>query len=166
MQRFRCLRLEQPAARITLGEDSIVYEHARIEAYGEGRIELGPCSILGDIRISSRSRITIGARFLSSWNVFIQDFDPHPLDPELRGQQVERMCGKKLAGKATIDDWTFPTSDISIGDDVWVGANATILKGARIGPGTIVAASAVVAAGDWPARSVLAGNPAKVIKQL
>jgi acetyltransferase-like isoleucine patch superfamily enzyme len=149
-----------------LGDDSIVYEHARVEAYGQGQIELGPCSILGDIRISSRSRITIGARFLSSWNVFIQDFDPHPLDPELRGQQVERMCGKKFAGKVPIDDWKFPTSDISIGDDVWVGANATILKGARIGSGTIVAASTVVTAGDWPARSVLAGNPAKVIKQL
>lgn len=165
IQRLRCLRIEQPRARIDLGENSIVYENARLEAYGNGRIQIGQCSILGDIRISCRGHIEVGERFLSSWNVFIQDFDPHPLDPGLRALQIQSMCGRpeQLDRKF---EWSFPVENITIGDDVWVGANVTILKGARIGPGTIVAAGAVVVAGDWPARSVLAGNPAKVVKSI
>jgi maltose O-acetyltransferase len=49
-------------------------------------------------------------------------------------------------------------------DDVWLGANVTVLPGRRIGTGSIVAAGAVVAS-DVPPYSVVAGNPAKVIKQ-
>lgn len=53
-------------------------------------------------------------------------------------------------------------ADIVIGDDVWIGANAIVLPGARIGDGVIVAAGAVVR-GDVPAQSVFAGNPARKI---
>jgi maltose O-acetyltransferase len=50
-----------------------------------------------------------------------------------------------------------------IEDDVWIGANVTVLPGRRIGTGSIVAAGAVVSA-DVPPFSVVAGNPARVIK--
>lgn len=50
-----------------------------------------------------------------------------------------------------------------IEDDVWIGANVTVLPGRRIGTGSIVAAGAVVAT-DVPPFSVVAGNPARVIK--
>ncbi len=50
-----------------------------------------------------------------------------------------------------------------IEDDVWIGANVTVLPGRRIGTGSIVAAGAVVAS-DVPPYSVVAGNPARVIK--
>jgi len=50
-----------------------------------------------------------------------------------------------------------------IEDDVWLGANVTVLPGRRIGTGSIVAAGAVVAS-DVPPYSVVAGNPATVIK--
>ena len=53
---------------------------------------------------------------------------------------------------------------IIIGDDVWIGANVTILKGVEIGTGSIIAAGAVVVK-DVPKFSVVAGNPAKVIKE-
>jgi acetyltransferase-like isoleucine patch superfamily enzyme len=162
VQRLRCLRLELPHARIAIGAHSIIYENAKIEAFGSGKIEIGECAVIGDTRITSRSQITIGKRFLSSWNVLIQDFDPHPTDPELRGRQVESMCGVG----APLENWTFPTNDIVIGDDVWAGANVSVLKGARIGSGCVLATGAVVVAGDWPARSVLAGSPAKVIKTI
>ena len=62
--------------------------------------------------------------------------------------------------------WNFPGGDIVIGDDVWVGANATVLQGARVGNGCIIATGAVVLKGEYPAKSVIAGNPAKVVKTL
>ena len=52
---------------------------------------------------------------------------------------------------------------ITIGNDVWIGAHAVILSGVNIGDGTIVAANAVVSK-NVPAYSIVAGNPATVIK--
>jgi acetyltransferase-like isoleucine patch superfamily enzyme len=54
---------------------------------------------------------------------------------------------------------------VVIGDDVWVGGNATILPGVTIGDGAVVAAGAVVTR-DVPAHSVVAGVPAKVVRRL
>jgi len=54
-------------------------------------------------------------------------------------------------------------SGIIIGDDCWIGAKATILDGARIGNGCIVAAGAVVTKGEYPDYSILGGVPAKII---
>jgi chloramphenicol O-acetyltransferase type B len=53
---------------------------------------------------------------------------------------------------------------IVIEDDVWIGYGSTILGGVRIGQGTIVAANSLVM-NDVPPYSIVAGNPAKVIKQ-
>lgn len=53
---------------------------------------------------------------------------------------------------------------IAIGDNVWIGDKATILSGVTIGDGAVVAANAVVTR-DVPAYSVVAGNPARVVKQ-
>lgn len=54
---------------------------------------------------------------------------------------------------------------IVIEEDVWIGANATILKGVTIGRGSVVAAGAVVTK-DVSAYTIVGGNPARVIKQI
>jgi len=56
-----------------------------------------------------------------------------------------------------------PGPDTVIGHDVWIGTRATILPGARIGSGCIIGAGAVVA-GTVPPYSLVAGNPARVIR--
>ena len=53
---------------------------------------------------------------------------------------------------------------VIIGNDVWIGDKATILPGVTIGDGAVIAANAVVTK-DVPAYSVVAGNPAKIVKQ-
>ena len=53
---------------------------------------------------------------------------------------------------------------ITIEDNCWVGANVTFLGGVRIGQGSIVGAGSLVRAGDYPAYSVLAGVPARLIR--
>ena len=169
IQRRKCLHVERPAARITVGDHSIVYESAEIGAYGNSVIDIGDCAVLGAIRITSRHKVRIGRRFISSWNVFVQDFDPHPLQPEDRGRQIESICAGFRPRFSEVPyaekfDWDFPGQAIEIGDDVWIGANATVLKGARIGNGCIVATGAVVLSGEYPERSLIAGNPARVVK--
>lgn len=56
-------------------------------------------------------------------------------------------------------------SPIKIGNDVWIGAHATILPGVTIGDGAVIAAGAVVTK-DVPKNTVVAGVPAKAIKQI
>ena len=64
-----------------------------------------------------------------------------------------------------IDEQGVSTNQVVIGDDVWIGANATILPGVTIGSHCVVAAGAVVTK-DIPDRSVAAGVPAKIIKRI
>lgn len=58
---------------------------------------------------------------------------------------------------------TAPKKKVTIGNDVWIGANAIILPGVNIGNGAIIAAGSVVTK-DVPDLSVVGGNPAKIIK--
>ena len=67
-----------------------------------------------------------------------QGFDPRSWEDEMRGDTI-------------------------VGNDVWIGMQATILPGVSIGDGAIVAAKAVVSA-DVPPYAIVAGNPARVVK--
>ena len=64
-----------------------------------------------------------------------------------------------------IDEQGISTNHVIIEDDVWIGANAVILPGVRIGTHSVVAAGAIVTK-DVPSHSLVAGVPAKVIKKL
>ena len=54
---------------------------------------------------------------------------------------------------------------VSIGENVFIGCNSIILKGATIGDNTTIGAGSVVS-GTIPANCIAAGNPARVIKRL
>ena len=64
-----------------------------------------------------------------------------------------------------IDQQGVSTQVVTIADDVWIGANAVILPGVTIGKHSVVAAGAVVTR-DVPPNSIVAGVPAKIIKEL
>ena len=69
--------------------------------------------------------------------------------------------GGKMKGRPSNPD---PGPDTVIGNDVWVGQDARILPGARIGSGVIIGAGAVVT-GEVAPYSVVAGNPARVVRR-
>lgn len=87
-----------------------------------------------------RERITIGQDCAISWDVTIVDSDYH---------QIKGVTN---------------TKGIEIGDNVWIGCKSTILKGVTIGNGAVIAAGSVVTK-DVPSRTLVGGNPAKVIKE-
>jgi acetyltransferase-like isoleucine patch superfamily enzyme len=64
-----------------------------------------------------------------------------------------------------IDEQGISTNPVTIEDDIWIGANAVILPGITIGHHSVVAAGAVVTK-DVPPHSLVAGVPAKIIKQI
>jgi len=118
-----------------------------IQCFDGGRVTFGDHSGCSFATISSRSSITIGNHVSIGANTRIYDHDFHPLDPILRRQD------------ATANVATRP---IVIGDDVFIGAHALILKGVTIGNGAVVGAGAVVTR-DVPAGEIWGGNPARRI---
>ena len=94
--------------------------------------------------------ITIGDRCLIAAEVQIQDNDGHPIDAIRRRDEPCPLESVR---------------PVVIGNDVWIGSRATILKGVTIGARSIVGAQAVVTK-DVPPDSIVAGNPARVIRTI
>ena len=95
--------------------------------------------------------IQIGRNCLIAGGASVRDLDGHPID-----------AAQRRAGEPTPPAGVRP---VVIEDDVWIGANAIILKGVTIGARSIVGAGAVVSR-DVPPDCVVAGNPARVVKEL
>jgi len=103
------------------------------------------CGATGAVLVADE-RIEVGNRVLFGANVVVTDTDFHPLDAEARR-------------RAPQDGAHAP---VIIEDDVFVGTQALILKGVRIGRGAVIGAGAVVTRAV-PAGAVVAGNPARVV---
>jgi virginiamycin A acetyltransferase len=110
---------------------------------------------IGDkLRIGKFCAIAKNVKFIMNGaNHKVSDFSTYPF--QIFGSGWER---------AMPNDGELPyKGDTEVGNDVWIGYEATIMPGVKVGSGAIVASKAVVAS-DVPAYSVVAGNPAKVIK--
>lgn len=127
-----------------------------------GEIEIGEWSYVGHgSRVWSRERVKIGSYVLISHGVDIHDTDGHPLDWQQRREDIHRILG----GKKKVGAREIGTSPVIIEDDVWIGAKATVLKGVTVARGAVVAAGSVVTKNVAPF-TLVAGNPARVIRQL
>lgn len=107
--------------------------------------------------IYARKGITIGDNTAIGGNVKILDNDFHPIEVEDR----ITLLGDPNGGNSDL----VPTKEIKIGKNCFIGCNAIILKGTVLGDGCVVGAGAVVA-GKFEDNSVIAGNPARVIRKL
>lgn len=164
------LRLDYPVEGktfLTVGEDCIVSGNFIFEST-EGKITIGNHSYIGGGNFISRSAITIGDNVTIAWGGTVYDHNSHSLDYLERRKDIDTELHNLRQGKQLCDDkdWSVVTAKpIVIKDDVWIGMNVTILKGVTIGRGAVVGACSVVTK-DVPDWTVVAGNPAKVVKRL
>jgi acetyltransferase-like isoleucine patch superfamily enzyme len=124
---------------------------AVLQCLDGGVIAVGNGSGLSSAILSACSSITIGENVKIGGNVRIFDHDYHSLDfKERRGREKKE---------------NIKTRPVRIGNDVFVGTNAMILKGVTIGDRAIIGAGSVVTS-RVPPDEVWAGNPARFVKKL
>lgn len=158
----RRLRAAQQVGMVRLGGSAVV-RNAGTMRFGD-RVRLNghivplqfTCHRGALLEIGERTFINYGADIAASWAVIIGkrcnigqfaiiiDDDYHDVDDHTAHGKV---------------------APVVIEDDVWLGARVTVLRGSRIGRGSVVAAHAVVM-GDIPPYSLAAGVPARVVRQL
>lgn len=145
---FRVKRALWQFAGDTVGQGASINGGAKV--WGVGRVVVGDGSWLGlnlVVIVPGGIEVTIGA------NVDI-------------GPDVLLECGSHNIGGPNRRAGTELATNIQIGSGTWIGCRATLLGGARVGSGSVIAAGAVVIAGDYPNNALLAGVPARVIRQL
>ncbi|MEP7078903.1 MAG: acyltransferase, partial [Chthoniobacterales bacterium] len=139
-QIFRHLKSRTPGALI-LGAHVSCYAGCSFAIGPGGRCTIGDFTLLNGALIMAEERIEIGSHCLVSWNVGIADSDFHPLEP------AQRIIDAHALAPFYKDRPPRPplrTAPVIIGDNVWIGMNAVILKGVAIGENSVVAAGAVV----------------------
>jgi acetyltransferase-like isoleucine patch superfamily enzyme len=134
-----------PFNPFTLGADAVIEEYAVVNN-GMGAVHIGNNTFVGlfDVVIGP---VTIGDHVIIAQNVVISGLNHGYEDVNI-----------------PIKDQPCTTAEIIIEDECWIGANAVITAGVRIGKHSVVAGGSVVTK-NVPAYSIVGGNPAKVLKQ-
>lgn len=145
---------------IVIGDNSVIRGELLTFAHG-GKISIGSWCYVGEgTRIWSGLLVEIGSRVLIAHGVNIFDSLTHSLDPDERHRQIREIFSKGHPRRINLDERA-----VRIDDDAWVGAGAFIMRGVHIGARAIVAAGSVVTK-DVAADTVVAGNPARVVKSV
>ncbi|ROT07349.1 4Fe-4S dicluster domain-containing protein [Muribaculaceae bacterium Isolate-037 (Harlan)] len=118
-----------------------IFSGSYIRIVENGHLILHDGFINENVQITCGDKIEIGHGCAIGRDVVIRSYDGHMI----------KMSGYSIS------------KPIKIGNHVWIGQGATILKGVTIGDGAIIAAGALVTK-DVPAKSIVGGVPAKVLK--
>lgn len=145
---FGTLLLLAENAKLVVNGTFEMYSNSSLYVNKGATLTLGSGYFNTGLNMSVFDTVTIGKKVYVSENVTIRDSDDHHLSSM---DETETIQSKGM------------TAPITIEDNVWIGMNATILKGVTIGTGSVIAAGAVVTK-DVPPHCVVAGVPAKVIR--
>jgi acetyltransferase-like isoleucine patch superfamily enzyme len=123
-----------------------------------GRITIGDYCYFTNAVLLCELELRIGNYVVIGWNATIADSDFHPLSPAERVADAI-ACSPLNRGRPRPE---IPKRAVVIEDDVWIGPNATILKGVRLGAGAWIEAGSLVTR-DVPPGSRVLGNPAQIV---
>lgn len=133
-------------ATLRVRGDVVLGDGVLVEVHRDALLEIGGGTFINpDSRVIVLESVRIGRDCAIAWDVQIMDGDRH-FFLDRQGARVRN------------------TAPIVLGDHVWVGARSLVLKGASVGDGAVVGAGAVVT-GEVGASTVVAGNPARVIRE-
>ena len=149
-----------PGSSIELGHGCVLCSDSRYTALGVSHpvilrtlssmafIRIGPNTGVSGASLCAAVGITIGSNCLIGADVLIADTDFHSIRP--------------LGRRANLDPARINSKAVHIGDNVFLGARAVVLKGVTIGSDSVVGAGSVVRH-DIPAGSIAFGNPAVIV---
>ena len=144
--------------QIVVGANSLI--SARIAFDREGAsVHIGQRCYIGASLLVCAENIVLEDDVVISWGVTIVDHNSHAINwDERKNDILNWQVGRK--------DWTHVIRrPVHIGARAWIGFNVSILKGVTIGHSAIVAAGSVVTR-DVPPLTIVAGNPARVVREL
>jgi acetyltransferase-like isoleucine patch superfamily enzyme len=143
---------------LRVGTDVTIWR-ASLAADRNGTIEIGDYCYIANASLVASERISIGSHVFIGGGVTVADSDFHPLEPAARLADTIALSpvGDRRRRPA------IETRPVVIEDDVWIGWNATILKGVRIGAGAIIGPGSVVLRSVPPGVEVR-GNPAREVE--
>ena len=150
------------------GKHSVVHHSARMDTPPYRKFSLGDYSVIesfacinnavGDVIIGDHTRIGLHNTIIGPVTIGCHV-------NLAQGITVTALNHNFEASDKRIDEQGVSTTPVIIEDDIWIGANAVILPGVTIGNHSVVAAGAVVTK-NVPPHSLVAGVPAKIIKQI
>lgn len=150
------------------GKHSVIHSSVRMDTPPYRKFSLGDYSVIesfacinnavGDVIIGNYTRIGLHNTIIGPVTI------GHHVNLA-QGITVTALNHKFENPDIRIDEQGVSTKPVVIGNDIWVGANAVILPGVTIGDHSVIAAGAIVTK-DAPPHSLVAGVPAKVIKQI
>lgn len=150
------------------GKHSVIHSSVRMDTPPYRKFSLGDYSVIesfacinnavGDVIIGNYTRIGLHNTIIGPVTI------GHHVNLA-QGITVTALNHKFKNPDIRIDEQGVSTKPVVIGNDIWVGANAVILPGITIGDHSVIAAGAIVTK-DVPPHSLVAGVPAKVIKQI
>lgn len=147
-----------------VGAGTGCYDRATFITGPRGRIEVGRFVILNGTTLISQDCISIGDHCMLAWgSVLCDSFWP-------AGEAPDRSMRRKIMQALAVDPLRqLPSLGINapivLESNCWVGFDAIVLPGVRLGQGCIVGSKALVRE-DVPPYAVLAGNPARIIRYL
>ncbi len=156
---FHLYRTQQKEGLI-IEEGASVYTGTMFNVGPHGKVRIGAYSLLKPAWLICDEEIDIGPYCLISWNVVLMDTYRLPKDPRLRRPELRAVARRSVRELQP----AVPAGPIRLEPNVWIGFDACVLPGVTIGQGSVVGARSVVAS-NVPPFTVVAGNPARVIRK-
>jgi acetyltransferase-like isoleucine patch superfamily enzyme len=158
---FTTFYSEKPVA-FSLGYASGNYGHGIFTTGINGEINIGKFVVLQCTRIIANLSVTIRDHCMFSWGSVITDswINPETLSPAVRRKMLERTAHSKNRHL----EFTDP-KPVIIEENVWIGFEAIILPGVKIGRGAVIGCKTIISE-NVPAYAVVVGNPSRIIKYL